>query len=172
MDINTAANIAEITGGVAILVSLVYVGYQIRQSNRIAKAAALQSVLDGFSDRTLSRSIEYPETTDIQIRGHHCYDDLSLHEQVVFGGLINRDVFHMQNVMQLHSHGLISDVDYQAWLAFTVAQLITPGGGESWNLMKVSYTPTIVETVEEYIKANPGAPSMVELYPKLYGSNV
>jgi hypothetical protein len=32
-DINTAANIAEIAGGIAILVSLIYVGYQIRQSN-------------------------------------------------------------------------------------------------------------------------------------------
>jgi cytochrome b involved in lipid metabolism len=86
--------------------------------------------------------------------------------------MINRDVFHMQNVMQLHDNALISDIDYRAWLAFTVAQVITPGGSECWNMMKVSYTPTIVETIEAYIKANPSAPSMIELYPKLYGENV
>ena len=40
-DINTAANIAEIAGGIAILVSLAYVGYQIRQSNRIASASEI-----------------------------------------------------------------------------------------------------------------------------------
>lgn len=39
IDLDTAANIAEIRGGIAILVSLVYVGYQIRQSNRIVSAA-------------------------------------------------------------------------------------------------------------------------------------
>ena len=43
MDINTVANIAEIGGGIAILVSLVYVGYQIRQSNRIAKVESVRS---------------------------------------------------------------------------------------------------------------------------------
>ena len=42
-DINTAANIAEIAGGIAILVSLIYVGYQIRQSNRIAKVESVRS---------------------------------------------------------------------------------------------------------------------------------
>jgi hypothetical protein len=33
MDMSTAANIAEIAGGIAILFSLIYTGFQIRQSN-------------------------------------------------------------------------------------------------------------------------------------------
>ena len=43
MDMNTAANIAEIGGGLAILVSLLYVGFQIRQNNKIAKAESIAS---------------------------------------------------------------------------------------------------------------------------------
>jgi hypothetical protein len=171
IDISTAANTAEIIGGIAILVSLAYVGYQIRQSNRIARATALQSVLDGFSDRALAQSIEHPETFELQNRGHHCYTDLSRQEQVVFGGLINRNVFHMQNVMQFHDNGLISEVDFQAWLAFTVAEVTTPGGRECWNIMKASYTPTIVATIETYMKTNPSAPTTIDLYPHLYNSD-
>jgi hypothetical protein len=44
IDINTAANIAEIAGGIAILVSLSYAGFQIRQSNRIARFDSMRSV--------------------------------------------------------------------------------------------------------------------------------
>ena len=80
IDISTAANIAEIAGGIAILVSLVYVGYQIRQSNRIASASALQTVLDRFSDRSINTFLEHPETTSILVRGHHGFDKLS-HQQ-------------------------------------------------------------------------------------------
>jgi hypothetical protein len=134
IDISTAANIAEIGGGVAILVSLVYVGYQIRQSNRIASAAALQSVLDRFSDRTINTYMEHPETTSMLVRGHHGLDKLSPDEQGLFNSWQLREVFHMHNIMQLHASGLLNGVDYQTWLAFTVAQVKTPGGKEVWNM--------------------------------------
>ena len=66
IDINTAVNIAEIAGGIAILVSLLYVGYQIRQSNRIARAASLQAILEGFSERINKTD---PELFKIQNKG-------------------------------------------------------------------------------------------------------
>ena len=166
--IGTAANIAEILGGAAILVSLAFVGYQIRQSNRIASATALQSILEGFTDRTLAQSMELPETIDIQVRGHYDFEELSVYEQILFGGLINREVINMQNVMQFYEKGLVSKVDYEAWLTFTVSNLVTPGGMTSWNMNKVSYTPTIVAVIEKYMEAHPEAPSMIELYPRLY----
>ncbi|MGI9569947.1 MAG: hypothetical protein ACR2PH_09480 [Desulfobulbia bacterium] len=168
IDINAAANIAEIAGGIAILVSLLYVGYQVRQSNRIASATALQSILEGFTDRTLAQSMEHPETIDIQIRGHYDYDKLSVYEQILFGGLINRDVINMQNVMQFYEKGLVRKVDYDAWLSFTVSNVVTPGGRTCWEMTKVSYTPTITRVIEDYMKANPNAPSVITLYPSLY----
>ena len=168
IDMNTAANIAEIGGGMAILVSLVYVGYQVRQSNRIASATALQSVLDGFANRSLTQYMEHPETMDTLVLGHHHYKKLSAHEETFFNAWINKEVFHMQNVMQFHEKGLIEDVDYQAWLAFTAAILKTPGGNQCWNQMKISYSPTIVETMDTYLRDNPSAPSLIDLYPRAY----
>jgi hypothetical protein len=44
------------------------VGYQVRQSNRIASATALQSVLDGFANRSLTQYMEHPETMDTYLR--------------------------------------------------------------------------------------------------------
>lgn len=87
IDINTAANIAKIGGGIAILVSLVYGGYQIRQSNRIASASALQSVLDRYADRSIDQfmaSAEIADIEDILVRGHHSLDNLSHREETFF----------------------------------------------------------------------------------------
>jgi hypothetical protein len=171
MEISTAANIAEIAGGVAILISLIYVGYQIRQSNRIATTAALQSVLDRFSDRSLVGYLEHPEIGEILTRGHNSTGLLSNHEIVIFNAWLLREVIHMQNIMQLHKSGFLDSVDYQTWLAFTTAQITTPGGMESWNQQKVSLTPTIVETLEDYMQKNPDAPSLIDIYPSVYAVN-
>ncbi len=171
IDISTAANVAEIAGGIAILVSLVYVGYQIRQSNRIASAAALQSVLDRFSDRNINQMMEYSEITDISdllVRGHHGLDNLSPSEDAFFHAVMLREIFHMQNILQLHTSGLLNDVDYQTWLAYTAALLKTPGGHACWDHQTVSLTPTIVETMETYMKENPQAPSLIQRHPHIY----
>jgi hypothetical protein len=171
IDINTAANIAEIAGGIAILVSLLYVGYQVKQSNRIASASALQSVLDRFADRSINTYMEHPEITSILVRGHNGLDKLSPDEQVLFSSWQLREVFHMHNIMQLHTSGLLSDVDYQTWLSFTAAQVKTPGGHEVWNNQRITLNPTVVEIIETYIKENPQASSFIELFPKVYGEN-
>ena len=170
-DISTAANIAEIGGGLAILVSLAYVGYQIRQSNRIASASALQTILDRFSDRSINTYLEHPETTSILVRGHNGLDMLSLDERQFFSSWQLREVFHMHNIMQLHTSGLLGDVDYQTWLSFTAAQVKTPGGQQVWSAQKLTINPTVVEMIETYIKENPDEPSFIELFPEAYGVN-
>jgi hypothetical protein len=169
IDINTAANIAEIAGGIAILVSLIYVGYQIRQSNRIASAAALQSVLEGFSDRNVKDYLDHPEIMGVLARGHHCHDDLDALERTIFNSWLNREIFQMQNVRQLRDNRLINEVEHQTWLAYTAAQVKSPGGKAAWDSMKVSYSPTIIESIEGYLEANVGAPSIIELYPGSHG---
>ena len=172
MNISTAANYAEIAGGFAVLVSLIYVGYQIRQSNRIASASALQSVLDRFSDRNISQYLEHPEIEQVMHRGHQCFNDLTILEGELFSACILREVFHMQNVMQLHKRGLLDTVDYETWLAYTAAHIKTPGGQETWKRLKVSITPTIVKTIEAFLEANPSSPSLIELYPHAYQAHV
>jgi hypothetical protein len=169
VDINTAANIAEISGGIAILVSLIYVGYQVRQSNRIASASALQSVLESYANRTLAYYIDHPEIMDVLTFGHHSADGLSPENQTIFNAWSNSDIFQLQNVKQFHGHGLINQVEYETWLAFIGAQMKTPGGSKCWQRQKVSYSPTIVEAIDTYLANNPSAPSIIDLYPDVYG---
>jgi hypothetical protein len=47
--------------------------------------------------------MEHPEWAEVLVRGHRCLDDLSAHEAQMFEAWILREIFHMQNVMQLSS---------------------------------------------------------------------
>jgi hypothetical protein len=163
-------NLGEFIGAIVVMITLIYLSTQLRDSNNLAQASSLQNVLNRFSDNNMATAITNPESIDIEVRGHRSFEELSVHEQIVFGGFLNRDVFHMQNVMQLYQHGLLEDVDYQAWMAYIAGVVKTPGGSVCWNIMKVSYTPTIVDEIETYLKEHPSAPSRIELYPNWYGA--
>jgi hypothetical protein len=168
MDMNTAANIAEIGGGIAILVSLVYVGYQIRQSNRIASATALQTVLDGFTERVVNPYIADAEMVEIAHRGNMSWESLSAVEKTQFANMQIRDVLHVQNVMQLHDKGLLDSVDFDAWKAYGAASLVTPGGKEVWKYNRESITPTVVTVLEKYVEEHPNARSHSDVHHYRY----
>ena len=170
-DITTAANIAEIAGGIAILVSLIYVGYQIRQSNRIASAAALQSVLDGYTERVLNPFIADGEIIDITHRGNMSWESLSAVEKSQFANMQTRDVLHLQNVMQLHDKGLLDSVDFEAWKAYAAASLATPGGQEAWKYNRILITPTVVTVLEKYMEEHPNARSHNDVHSYRYSTD-
>jgi hypothetical protein len=162
IDINTAANIAEIGGGIAILVSLLYVGYQIRQSNRIARAASLQAILEVFSDKICRTD---REKFDIENRGFLDWTSLHGYEKDVFNVNMVRQMLHFQNVMQLHDHGLISATDYAAWETHAATFICTPGGGDWWKHKKAEFTPTLVAAIDGHMSRIGSVPSRIELEP-------
>ncbi len=65
--------IGELLGGVAIIVSLLYVGLQIKHGNREARAATLQATLD--SEMSLqTEAMRYAGTWDKIVTGDHLAD--------------------------------------------------------------------------------------------------
>ena len=71
----------------------------------------------------------------------------------------------MQQTMQLHERGLVSKVDYDAWLAHTGAIIKTPGGTAMWSQMESTVTPTIRKLINQYMADNPDIPSFIEVIP-------
>ena len=65
MNLNDLANIGQVIGAVAVVVSLIYVAYQIRQNTNAVRAATAQSVHEHFaswyhllaSDESLSQVV-------------------------------------------------------------------------------------------------------------------
>jgi hypothetical protein len=163
--------VSAFIASVATLITLIYLAIQIRESNKLARSASLKSILDDFIEYTVVGHLNNPELGDIFDRGQMDYDALTLREKSTFESMLTRDVLQLQNVMQQHEHGLISDTDYQAWLAYISSQLTSPGGMTCWNYMKKVITPTMVSALDDYIEKHPSAPSFIELFSHRFENN-
>jgi len=71
----------------------------------------------------------------------------------------------MQNVMQLHEGGLLSNADYDAWLKYTTSLFRTAGGSAVWPDCERVLTPTIRDFISHFLKRNLDQPSFLELMP-------
>lgn len=62
------ANLAEIVGAIAIVISLIYVGQELKANTAAVKAASLQSITHSSSVNMLA-VVENSDFADIRLRG-------------------------------------------------------------------------------------------------------
>ena len=157
--------VGETLGAMGVLASLVYLVSQIRENTRSLGAASLQSVLDGFRDRFLLAHGSNGDTSEIFSKGLTSLDLLDDSEKRRFWYLMVEVYFQMQQVMHLHERGLIPEVDYEAWLKWTISLTRTPGGSEMWLQIQTLITPTIAELVNTQLQTDHDTPSVFEMMP-------
>ena len=147
MDITTAANIAEIAGGVAILVSLIYVGFQIRQSNMIAKAESVRAVQNStFMDQFDMASIG---------RAFNEFDSLDYNAKWEFHNYFLRLWAHWGMILESKELGLVSERFMEAWTEVVAQIVITPGVQQYFAQgARDTLMPHVLKAVEDYIENN------------------
>lgn len=155
----------QIVAALAVVASLIFVGLQLRQSDRTLRANSLQSVLDGYRDRTFLPGITNDDVLDIYARGLNGLELLDENEKRRFWFILLNELLHMQHVLKLRELKMIEAVDYDAWLAFTASLVKTSGGSALWPTAKTIITPTVCAVIEGYLERNPHQPSFVTLNP-------
>lgn len=147
MDINTAANIAEIAGGVAILVSLIYVGFQVRQSNKIAKAESVRAIQSStFMDQFDMASIG---------RAFSDFDSLDYNAKWDFHNYFLRLWAHWGMILESKELGLVSERFSEAWTEVIAQIVITPGVQQYFAQgARETLMPHVLKAVEDYIESN------------------
>jgi hypothetical protein len=157
--------ISQIVAVIAIFGSLIFVGVQLRQNTRATQMASLQSVLDGCRDRFFVPGYTHPDMLNMFARGLTDMNALSEDEKRKFNFLLFDQCFQMQHVMQLHEHGTLAKVDFDAWLYYVASLFKCRGGADMWPHIRTTITPTIRELIEGYLAKNPSHPSYLELNP-------
>ena len=148
MDMSTAANIAEIAGGIAILVSITYAGFQIRQSNRLARVESIRS----------TQSNSFLDEYDMAVigKGLVSFDSLSYADKWAFHCYFLRFLSHYAMVIETHKLGLLEDISVDNWTKAIAESLATPGGKQYWNEGgRESFEPQYVKAIEDYIEKSP-----------------
>jgi len=143
-------NIGDFAGGIGVVVTLVYLAFQIRQNTRVVRTSNFRNVLDA-SSRFASAITGSAEVADIYRRGLVSYTQLSETEQIRFHGLVSELLTAAQVTYQLDARGLIDEDLYQGHREATMLLLRSPGVREWWLANQVWYHEDFRRFIERAI---------------------
>ena len=165
MNWDAVGAVAEIVGALGVLLTLIYLATQIRDNTRSLQAVSLQSILEGPRDRYFLPMAQSGDMADIYARGLTSMNNLDDQEKRRFFYMMYEQYFQMQQVWQLRERDLIPQVDYDAWLDYTISLTQSPGGAEMWPHCKQVITPTIARVIEKGLEDHEGKDSFISRIP-------
>jgi hypothetical protein len=138
--------VGELVGGLAVVVSLVYVGLQIRQSTNASRAATAQAFAKQYSD--LNQMIADPELGEIFIRGLQGLGTLSLGEQASFMAIISSISRTIESFYFQKDKGELDARLFEGWLLQYLDLHANPGVAEFWRMRSHQYSTDFVEYLD------------------------
>ena len=146
--------ISQILAALGIMLSLIFVGLQVRQSTEQARKAeaarradATQAVHDNFANLYLTFSSSL-EGMDVATKGLKDPDVLTEGESMLLLSGLMAGMSYMQSAYFKWREGDLSDELWRAWQNAQVSSLTTPGGKRFWEGRKSNFHPEFVEYVE------------------------
>ena len=164
MNWDAIAAVAEFAGTLAVIATLIYLSYQLRQSNLFAKAEAIRSVTNSYEFHTTH--LQIPALSEIIRRGYDDFEGLSRDDQTKFNAYHYPFLNQAETVFEMHDLKLIEDSQYSAWMAVAVSIVYTPGGRQWWAYTEKILSKTFVDTLNRLLEDEdyPKSP-LTELLP-------
>lgn len=151
MKLEKWALIAEIVGAVAVVVSVLYVGIQVRENSATLEAASVQAVSDSLTEFTASVARDADASHIWNTGLQEGLDSLSAEELGRFNLLMVAMVRRMENVFFQHRQGFIPE---EQWLGLQAGNdfiLLSDGGQQWWANPGVRslYSPSFGEFIDD-----------------------
>lgn len=169
MNWDAVSAVAESVGVVAVVISLIYVGLQVRQNTQQLRHDNLLGSIRGTLDTNWLYHRD-PETFEVFRRGVQSFDALSPQDKAKFHAVIVDLSFYFEVVRNMVTSGLIDPEALTINKKFLVATLVTPGGREWWAFAKTA--PPMPQPAMDYIESlleseGDSTPPITELQPWL-----
>jgi hypothetical protein len=155
--------IAEVIGVVAILVSIVYLATQIRQSNEIARAEAEREVLQSWM-HGLEGFVDSHQTTEFFLKGLADFDALTSIEKTRLSyRLVELNMVYI-SALENEKKGLIAPHLVEAFGNAFFSYVNSPGGRQWWALHREFFTN--MDLIDERIaREGDSFPSFLDTLP-------
>jgi len=131
MSLEDLGNIGDFIGGIAVVVTLIYLATQIRQNTSAVRTASRQEIASGF--RAVNRLSMDPNAAQAYAEGLREYPDMPFKERSLFGSMLTDHALFFQGAFALYESGQLEEGTYKAYLDWFACNLATPGGGAWWD---------------------------------------
>lgn len=159
--------IAEIAGVVAVVVSLIYVGFQVRQNTQQLRHDNLRQSVRGTLDTNWFYHRD-DKAFEVFRAGVRSFEALSAKDKALFHSIVVDLAFYFEVVRNMEQSGLIDKSALETNQRFLIGILATPGGRE-W-LRLAEETLPMPSAALNYLKsalasAEADAPLITDLQP-------
>ena len=153
LTLSEITGIAEIVGSIGIIVSLIFVGLQIRQNTNQVEASSYQAALHFV--KAVNEMGNTPQTSSLIRRGFDDFDGLSQDEKVQFDGMLSNLTTDFAIAEQYYYQGTLSAQDYSGIEMLFARVFRAPGAADWWALTKHSFPPWVQQDFDGVIRRYP-----------------
>ena len=132
MSLNDLANMGQVIGAIAVVISLIYVALQIRQNTNAVRSATVQSVHEHFANWYHLIAAD-AELARIAPNGLRDYQSLSENERTRFIAAFMSFLSYSQNAFLKWRQGLLASSLWLGWEQVMMNFFGTPGGKAFWK---------------------------------------
>jgi hypothetical protein len=157
MSLNDLANLGQIIGALAVVISLIYVALQIRQNTAAIRSAAAQTVHEHFANWYHLIAAD-AELAQIAANGLRDYSSLSEQERVRFIATLMSFLSYSQNAFLKWREGLLKPALWLGWEQVMMNLFGAPGGKALWKERSYLFGEEFRRYIEDDLMMRPPHP--------------
>ncbi len=142
--------IGEIASALILIVSIIFLSRQIRESNAHAQASAEQHVQDSWNGILNNEIGEVLETV---MKGHDDFDSLSGIEKAIFVNNLGQKVNHLEMVLKMESKGLLEKETADVFRLVLTRYMSSNGSRQFWAVGGDLFQPLSTAYINEFTGA-------------------
>ena len=150
LSLSEITGIAEVIGAIAIVVSLIFVGLQIRQNTNQIQANSVQVGL-AFVEAE-NNLFANPESAEMALKGINNFNDLSPLEQARFDAMLGNVMTKFFMARQYYLQGSLSKLDYDSYEYTFTSLMRSPGTEDWWGRTKHMNPKFVQEVIDDMIQ--------------------
>ena len=140
-------NLGDFVGGIAVIITLLYLATQVRQNTKLLRTQALAVTAQS---RVAFNNLlgTNPAAARVFQLGLERFNDLSEDEQRQFINLLRAQFAGYQHTFQQFEDGLVDESDWHQERRGALSALSLPHVAEWWASRKIVYAPTFVAALD------------------------
>ncbi|MGR8948528.1 MAG: hypothetical protein ACU84Q_10800 [Gammaproteobacteria bacterium] len=141
-------NIGDFIGGIAVVVTLLYLANQVRQNTKSTQSASYQAIVSSMS--VFSREMAFEENRSaLFVNGLLHPNELSESEQTRFALLMTSYFRSLENIHFQYQSKAIPDDVWEGWAYRIATSVQTPGCRKWWQVEQRAYSGRFRKYINE-----------------------
>ncbi len=151
MPLDQIANIAEIIAAALVIVSLLYVGVQVRQNTRQHRGEALRAAIDELLHRVAQATADEESANNFR-DGLHDFNGMTPNARARFHARMLSLLAAYALVLQFHDTGLLDESEFVAEQRLYISIFRSPGVQQWWEHLKPMPPEPLIHHLDQAVK--------------------